>query len=141
MITVIVFWSINEIPSLYYFELHLTEWIATIVSIPLIGLIMAKLLSNRLKRSTKRLYLYTFLTLTMTWISVLYSKAVTVGIFESIAKQQPEFFDVIIGFTIYQLWIYLGLGLIHGVSGGIFLTLDLKKIKKRHTTSAIANAG
>jgi uncharacterized membrane-anchored protein YhcB (DUF1043 family) len=130
-ITLIVFWSINEIPGLHYFQLHQTEWISTIVSIPLIGLIMAKLLSNRLKKTSKRLYPYASLTLMMTWVFVLYFKAATVGIFESIERQQAEFFDALIGFTMYQLWIYVLIGIIHGLLGGLFLSIDLKKNLKK----------
>ena len=133
-ITVIVFWIINEIPILYYFQEHLKEWIATIISIPLIGLIMAKLLFKRLKRTEKRLYFYSALTILITWILVLYVKASTVGIVASIEQSRPEFIKSIIGFTVYQLWIYIGFGIIHGIIGGIFLKTDLNrnlvKIKK-----------
>lgn len=144
-VTVIVFWSINEIPSLYYFQLNLTEWIATIISIPLIGLLMSKLLTNRLRRTEKGLYLSSSLIIIITWVFVLYAKALIVGIVDSIEQGQEELIDAMTGFTIYQLWIYLGLGIAHGLIGGLFLKTDLKKnlkkIKKRNTTTHIAYGG
>ena len=132
----IIFWSINEIPSLYYFQEHLTEWIATIVSIPVIGFLMAKLLFHQLTRTNNKIYLYSFLTILITWILILYAKAIAVGIVTSIEKAEFRFVDSLIGFTIYQLWIYLGLGIIHGIIGGIFLRIDLKKnLVKREKTA------
>ncbi|MGM1057471.1 MAG: hypothetical protein ACQEWG_16415 [Bacteroidota bacterium] len=132
-ITVVIFWMINEIPGIYYFEEHLNEWIATLVAIPVIGLFMAKILSNRLKRTDGKLYLFSTLIILLTWVLILYFKAAIVGIVTSI--DQFKFLDSIIGFTIYQLWIFLGLGIIHGVIGGIFLSIDLKKNRPKLKTS------
>ena len=134
-ITVVIFWIINEIPGIFYFEEHLTEWIATFVSIPVIGFFMAKILSNRLKRTDNKLYLFSALIILLTWVLILYFKAVVFGIVASIEQTQFKFFDSIIGFTIYQLWIFLGLGIIHGVIGGIFLSVDLKKSKGKIKTA------
>lgn len=125
MITVIVFWLINEVPSLDYFKLHLTEFIATIVSIPIIGILMSKLLSNRLKKTENNLYFYSASTLGMTWILILYSKATIVGIVTTIETGQFKIFDSIIGYSIYQLWVFIGLGIINGIIGGIFLKIDI----------------
>ncbi|MFN4764112.1 hypothetical protein ACKGJN_13365 [Gillisia sp. Q332] len=134
-ITVVIFWMINEIPGIYYFEEHLTEWIATLVAIPVIGLFMAKILSNRLKRTNGKLYLFSTWIILLTWVLILYFKAAIVGIVTSIDQVQFKFLDSIIGFTIYQLWIFLGLGIIHGVIGGIFLSIDLKKNRPKLKTS------
>lgn len=49
------------------------------------------------------------------------------GLYSTIEKGQGRILDAIAGYTIYQLWIYGGLGLIHGLLGGIFLNYDLKK--------------
>jgi hypothetical protein len=125
VITVIVFWLINEVPSLDYFKLHLTEFIATIVSIPIIGILMSKLLSNRLKKTENNLYFYSASTLGMTWILILYSKATIVGIVTTIETGQFKIFDSIIGYSIYQLWVFIGLGIINGIIGGIFLKIDI----------------
>ena len=70
---------------------------------------------------------------------VLYAKAATVGIVDSIEQARPKFLDSIMSFTIYQLLFYLGLGIIHGLIGGIFLKIDLKKniekIKTAHNST------
>ena len=134
-ITVVIFWIIDEIPGIYYFEEHLTEWIATLVAIPVIGLFMAKILFNRLKRTDGKLYLFSTLIILLTWVLILYFKAAIVGIVASIDQAHFKFLDSIIGFTIYQLWIFLGLGIIHSVIGGIFLSNDLKKNRPKIKTS------
>ena len=134
-ITAIIFWSINEIPGLYYFQEHLTEWIATIVSIPVIVFLMAKLLFKQLIQTNNRIYLYSFLTILITWILILYAKAAVVGIVDSIERSKFKFVDSLSGATIYQLWFYLGVGIIHGIIGGIFLRIDLKNnLFKREKT-------
>lgn len=63
----------------------------------------------------------------MTWILTLYSKAIVIGVYSTFEKGQGGILEAIAGYTIYQLWIYGGLGLIHGLLGGIFLNYDLKK--------------
>lgn len=100
---------------------------------------MAKLLFSKLKQSDNGLYILSTLTITMTWILVLYVKAAAVGIIASIENGQSEFIDSLIGFTIYQLWVYLGLGFIHGIISGIFLTIDLKKNIKKINKTALNN--
>ncbi|MEA1787747.1 hypothetical protein U1E44_16745 [Arenibacter sp. GZD96] len=81
----------------------------------------------------------------MTWILTLYSKAFILGLYSTFEKGQASILESIAGYSIYQLWIYGGLGLIHGLLGGILLKYDLKKnvekIKKRHTTTHIAYGG
>ncbi|MBM77218.1 MAG: hypothetical protein CL846_01930 [Crocinitomicaceae bacterium] len=127
MITMIVFWLINEIPSVEYLKLNKTETIATIVSIPIVGILFSKLLYRRMKKTEKNLYYYSVLTLGMTWVLILYSKAIILGIVRTIEIGQLELFDSIIGYSIYQLWLFLGLGIINGIIGGIFLKIDLIK--------------
>tara|TARA_Y100000589_G_scaffold322241_1_gene354852 strand:- start:1811 stop:2224 length:414 start_codon:yes stop_codon:yes gene_type:complete len=123
----IVFWLINEIPSVEYLKLNKTETIATIVSIPIVGILFSKLLYRRMKKTEKNLYYYSVLTLGMTWVLILYSKAIILGIVRTIEIGQLELFDSIIGYSIYQLWLFLGLGIINGIIGGIFLKIDLIK--------------
>ena len=98
---------------------------------------MTKFLFNQLERKNNKIYLYSFLTILFTWILILYAKAIAVGIISSIEKTEFRLVDSLIGFTIYQLWIYLGLGIIHGIIGAIFLRIDLKKnLIKRKTNVA-----
>ncbi len=86
---------------------------------------MSKLLSNRLKKTENNLYFYSASTLGMTWILILYSKATIVGIVTTIETGQFKIFDSIIGYSIYQLWVFIGLGIINGIIGGIFLKIDI----------------
>lgn len=78
----------------------------------------------------------------MTWILTLYSKALAMGLYSTFEKGQERILEAIAGYTIYQLWIYGGLGLVHGLLGGILLNYDLKKnmkkIKNDRTTTHIA---
>jgi H+/Cl- antiporter ClcA len=124
---VVILWTLNEFPNRMYFQLHLTEWYATIFSIPIAGLLLAKLLSNRLKRTDKGLYLYSFLTIFISWIFIFLAKALTVGLVGSIEDEISELHKSLVGFSIYQLWFYLIIGTVHGLIGGLFLKIDLKK--------------
>jgi hypothetical protein len=108
-------------------EHELLQWIVSIVSIPLIGLFFSWRTSVRLQRTVRKIYPYSVLIIFMTWILTLYTKALTVGLFSTIESGQEKILESIAGYTIYQLWIYGGLGLIHGLLGGILLNLDLKK--------------
>jgi hypothetical protein len=125
-ITVLVFWSINEIPGLNYFRLHSAEWISTLIAIPIIGILISKIIHNRVTKTEKGVYFTSIISILVTWILTFYIKVMTVGIIDTIIKGRPEFIDSIIGFTIYQLWIYIGLVDFHGLIGGIFLKIDLK---------------
>jgi hypothetical protein len=127
IVTASVFASIGEFPTRFFFQLRLTEWTATFLSIPIVGLFLSNLLFRQIRKNEKNLYLKSLLTILSTWILVLYSKAATVGFFDSLEKGQSKFIDAIIGFTIYQLWIFIGIGIIHGLIGGVFLKMDLKK--------------
>ena len=102
------------------------QWIVSILSIPLIGLFFSWRTNIRLQRTERKLYLYSVLILFMTWILTLYSKAVVMGLYATFEKGQEQVLEAIAGYTIYQLWIYGGLGLIHGLLGGILLNYDLK---------------
>lgn len=63
----------------------------------------------------------------MSWIFNLYAKALAMGVLLTIENGQERILNSIFGYTIYQLWLYGGLGLIHGLLGGILLKSDLKK--------------
>ena len=133
------FWIIGEIPKWYTIERDWLQWTVTILSIPIIGLWFSWTTRNRLRKNQKKNYGYSVLILFVTWILILYLKATVIGLTNTIESGREKILESIAGYTIYQLWIYGGLGLIHGLLGGIILNLDLKKnlekIKKRHTTS------
>lgn len=121
------FWIIGEIPRWYTVEHELLQWTVTTISIPLIGLWFSWRTSVRIKKIQRKIYAYSVFILFMTWILTLYIKAIAVGLTSTIESGQERIIESIAGYTIYQLWIYGGLGLIHGLFGGILLNFDLKK--------------
>lgn len=120
-------WIIGEIPKRYTIERDRIQWIVSILSIPLIGLFFSWRTKIRLERTEGRLYFYSALILFLTWILTLYSKAIVMGLYSTFEKGQERILEAIVGYTIYQLWIYGGLGFVHGLLGGILLNYDLKK--------------
>jgi hypothetical protein len=127
LIMVIILWTLHEFPNRMYFQLHLTEWYATIISFTIVWLLLAKLLFNRIKRTDKGLYLFSSLTIFMTWILIFITKAVTISIGGSIEDEISDLPESLTGFNVNQIWNYLVIGIIHGLIGGLFLKIDLKK--------------
>ena len=100
---------------------------SSVISIPLIGLLISKVLDKYLIENKLRAYLLSFLSIFFTWILLLYTKALVVGIVSTFETGEFEVIESLIGYSVYQLWIYAGIGLIHGVFGGIFLGMELKR--------------
>ncbi len=134
VIILIGFWSIGELPSWYTIERDWIQWITTIISIPIIGIYISKEIEKYLHKRNKNIYLLSVLAIFITWIMTLYSKAIVIGIVESFEFKHERVLESIVGYTFYQLWIYSGLGIIHGLIGGIFLSKDLKKLIKKNGT-------
>jgi len=129
VVILIGFWSIGELPSWFSIERDWIQWLTTILSIPIIGIFISKRIDKKLKKEKKNIYLLSVLIILQTWIMTLYSKAIIIGIVESFEFGCETVLESIAGYTIYQLWIYGGLGILHGLLGGILLAVDLKKIK------------
>ena len=123
-------WLIGEFPSWFTIKRDWIQWIITIASIPLIGIFIAKRIDERLKFTDKKVYLFSALMIFLTWVLLLYSKAFAMGLIDTIESGSEKIIESIVGYTIYQLWIYAGLGVIHGILGGFFLSNELKKIRK-----------
>ena len=128
VVILIGFWSIGELPSWYTIERDWVQWLTAILSIPIIGLLISFRIDKKLKKDSKNIYLFSVLMIFLTWILVLYSKALIIGIVESFEFGRERILESIAGFTIYQLWIYGGLGILHGLLGGVLLAKELKKI-------------
>lgn len=131
VVILIGFWSIGELPSWLTIERDWIQWITTILSIPIIGVFISKRIDKKLNKAKKNIYLLSVLTIFLTWIMTLYSKAIIIGIVESFEFGRERVLESIAGYTIYQLWIYGGLGILHGLLGGILLAKVLKKIKNK----------
>jgi len=136
-ILVLIFWLVNELPDLNYINRHLTAFISTVISIPIFGLLISKLLDKYLTDNGFRVYFLSFLSIFATWILLFYTKALVVGFVQTFKTGEIEIIDSLIGYSIYQLWIYAGVGLIHGVSGGIFLGMELKRNFKQKTLQTL----
>lgn len=131
VVILIGFWSIGELPSWLTIERDWIQWITTILSIPIIGVFISKRIDKKLNKAKKNIYLLSVLMIFLTWIMTLYSKAIIIGIVESFEFGRERVLESIAGYTIYQLWIYGGLGILHGLLGGILLAKVLKKIKNK----------
>jgi hypothetical protein len=127
LVVALIFWFLNEIPNFDYINRHLLAFITTVISIPLIGLLISKLIDKYLADNGFRVYFLSFLSIFATWILLLYTKALVVGIISTFKTGEFEIIESLIGYSVYQLWIYAGIGLIHGVFGAIFLGMELKR--------------
>jgi len=134
LVVFIGFWSIGEIPRWYTVKRDLMEWVITVLSIPAVGLLISWLIDKRLKKNQKNIYLHSVLMIFLTWIFLLYSIALIMGIIITIEYGRERILESIAGATIYRLWLYGGLGIIHGLTGGILLAIDLKKYTTAHNT-------
>ena len=122
------FWSIGELPSWYTIERDWIQWLTTILAIPIIGILISRLIDKQLNKGEKNTYFLSVIMIFLTWIMTLYSKAIIIGIVGSFEFGHERVLESIAGFTIYQLWIYGGLGILHGLLGGVLLAKELKKI-------------
>ena len=129
LIFLLIFYSIiGEIPSLYTIERDWVEWITTIISLPIIGILISEFLAKYLKKEKTKYFGISFLALFSSWIFILYFKALIIGIISSFEFEEIRILESLAGYSIYQLWIYGIFGIIHGIFGGYFLSKELKKL-------------
>ena len=129
LIFLLIFYSIiGEIPSLYTIERDWVEWITTIISLPIIGILISEFLAKYLKKEKTKYFGISFLALFSSWIFILYFKALIIGIISSFEFEAIRILESLAGYSIYQLWIYGIFGIIHGIFGGYFLSKELKKL-------------
>lgn len=121
---------IGEFPAWYTIKRDWIQWITTIISTPIIGTLISKYLSKSVLRKKERYFSISFFALFISWLFSLYTKALVLGILASIESGKIKIIEAIMGYTIYQLWIYLIFGIIHGVLGGYFLAKELRKLER-----------
>lgn len=131
VIILVGLWAIGELPSWFSIERDWIQWITTILSIPIIGVLISRRIDKKLKKGQNNFYFFSVLIIFLTWIIVLYLKAIIIGIVESLEFESERVMESIVGYTIYQLWIYGGLGILHGILGGVLLAKDLKKVNNK----------
>tara|TARA_R110002033_G_C3749495_1_gene226017 strand:- start:114 stop:575 length:462 start_codon:yes stop_codon:yes gene_type:complete len=132
LIFLFVFYAIiSEIPSWYTIERDWIEWITTIISVPIVGILASKYLSKYVGKTKPKYYGISFLVLFASWILILYFKALVIGIISSFEFERIRIMESLAGYSIYQLWIYGIFGIIHGIVGGYFLSKELKNHKEK----------
>ena len=131
LITFIVFWVTGELAGL----LRNITWI--MVLIPLISLLVIwwftdtifRYVSNRVMNR----YVLSAIFILFIWLTLFISITLLEGITALVRIGKNVILDAFEGYIVYQLWVYLGLGIFHALIGGIFLAIDLRKIvKKKH---------
>jgi uncharacterized membrane protein SirB2 len=126
-------WLIGEIPNWFSVEKDWIQWLTTVGAIPIICILISRRITKKLNRNQNKLYLFSVSMIFLTWILLLYSKAFVIGIVDSLESGRSRILESIAGYTIYQLWLYGGLGIIHAYIGGIFLSKDLEKTRRNQS--------
>lgn len=128
-VTIFIFWIINEIPNSDYLLARLHIWLTISFGLILASLLTSKLIYNQLTRQNRNSFLIAFGFIFFGWTVAFLSTAISEGILETIRNRRFEIFDAIVGYGIYQLWFYWLVGIINGLTGGLFLAMDFKKLK------------
>jgi len=140
LIFLFIFYDIiGEIPSWYTIERDWIEWITTIISIPLIGILAFKYLTKYVGKEKQKYFGISFFALFASWILILYFKALVIGIINSFEFERIRILESLAGYSIYQLWIYGIFGIIHGIIGGYFLSKELKNYDKKTAHNNVYN--
>ena len=103
----------------------MNQWIITIISIPIIGILASKFLAKYFEKEKRKYFGISFFILFASWILLLYFKALGIGIIDSLDSGRMRILESLAGYTIYQLWIYAIFGIFHGIVGGFFLGKEL----------------
>jgi len=127
IVTLLIFYIVDELPSLS--KLVENIYLVIFLTLLLTGTIWTTTNSiDRLLNKRKiSVYLISTLYIVFLWTVLFLGTALFVGFDESIRNGRFEIWDTLKGYTIYRLWVYLGIGIIHGLTGGPFLTLDLNR--------------
>lgn len=120
-------WIIGEIPNWNSIKNELFQWVVTFLTIPIISVFFSWITRIRLNKTAQNIYPYSVILLFVSWMTALYIKALFIGIYLTIESGQEKVIESIVGYTIYQSWIYCIIGIIHGLLGGILLSKDLIK--------------
>ena len=128
---VLVYAIIGEIPSWYTVERDWIEWTITIISVPIVGILVSKFLSKYVGQDKRKYFGLSFIALFISWILILYLKAFAIGIINSFELERIRILESLAGYSIYQLWIYGLFGIVHGLVGGYFLSKELTNYEEK----------
>ena len=128
-VTIFIFWLINEIPNSDYLVSRLHIWLAIPLGLTLATWLTSKLIYKQLKRHNRNSFIIAFGFIFFSWTVAFLSTAISEGVLGTIRNRRFEIIDALVAYSIYQLWFYWLLGVIHGLAGGLFLAIDFKKLK------------
>jgi hypothetical protein len=128
-VTIFIFWLLDEIPNSDYLLARLHIWLTIPIGLTLTTWLISKPIYNQLTRQNRNPFVIAFGFLFFSWTVAFLSTAISEGILETFRKNGFEIFDALLGYGIYQLWLYWLIGIIHGLTGGLFLAMDFKKLK------------
>jgi uncharacterized protein YneF (UPF0154 family) len=129
LVTIFIFWLIDEIPYSDYILARLHIWLTIPFGLILSSWLTSKLIYNRLTRQNRNRFLIAFGFIFFSWTVAFLSTAISEGVLGTIKNRRFEILDALAGYGIYQLWLYWLLGIIHGLTGGLFLAMDFKKLR------------
>jgi len=130
LVTVFIFWLINEIPNSDYLLTKLHIWLTIPFGLTLASWLTSKRIFKQVTGQKRNVYLVAFSFILFSWTIAFLSTALSEGVLATIKNRRFEIIDALEGYAIYQLWFYWSVGIIHGLTGGLFLALDLKKLKE-----------
>ena len=128
-VTILIFWFINEIPNSDYLLARLHIWLTIPIGLTIATWLTSKLIYNQLTKQNRNRFLLAFGFIFFSWTIALLSTALSEGVLGTIKNKRFEIYNALEGYAIYQLWFYWGVAIIHGLTGGLFLAMDLKKLK------------
>jgi hypothetical protein len=124
-----IFWLINEIPNSDYLLARLHILLTLPIGLTLATWLTSKSIYNQITRQKRNKYLVAFGFIFFSWTIAFLSTAISEGILGTIRNRRFEILDALVGYGIYQLWFYWLIGLIHGLTGGLFLGINFNKLK------------
>ena len=130
LITFIVFWAMGELPYFSDISDRMWIWILTPIIILLVIWLSTNTVFHYVTNKMMNNYVLSAIFIFIMCMSLFLSTTLLEGINASAKSGKNEIFNFFEGFVVYRLWVYLVLGIMHALIGGIFLTMDLRKLSK-----------
>ena len=134
IVTVGFFWFLGELPYFSDISDRLWIWFTLPVLLTLVIWMTAKSIGKQMIEKKRNKYFVSVLFIFCMWLVLILVTSILEGVNSSIRSGRFEVLDSVVGFVIYRLWVYLGLGIIHALIGGIFMAFDLKNSLKLSTS-------
>lgn len=127
LVTLFIFYIINELPYFSVIKENIVNALAVALILALTIWIASSKINKLLIDKNANFYLISIIFILFVWILLFISSALYEGLESSLRNKRFEIVEATEGWIIYRLWIYTGVGMIHGFIGGIFLAIELKK--------------